>query len=193
LNELAIKQYRAAIKIDPSAWRAYWGLANCYFYQRRIEESERLIENYLTKIDPQNAMLHFVRAELLFFKGDFERVRELAARLTRAAPELSYQHVLMAKLYSAEGKSEMAQEELAKGKKIGAPRGDLAYWRAQIWALQNRRDEAIDCLTQAIQLGNENYPWFASDVMLQSVRNEPRYLSLMQDLKIRWEDYQKKL
>lgn len=191
MNEMASKYYRAAIKSDPGAWRAYWGLANCFFYQRRIDESERLVERFLTKVDPQNAVLQFVRGEILFFKGEFDHVRELAERLNNTAPELSFQHVLLSKLYAAEGKQEAATEELAKFKRFGAPRGDLAYWNAQIYGLLNKRDIAFEWLRQAIACGNENYPWFERDITLQSLRGNERYINLMRDLKARWERYQR--
>ena len=54
-------------------------------------------------------------------------------------------------------------------------------------AMEDLRDEAIEWLQRAVKLGNENYPYFAQNQKLDKLRNDPRFIALMQELKERWE------
>ena len=48
-------------------------------------------------------------------------------------------------------------------------------------------DEAIEWVRRAVQLGNENYPLFADSRKLDSLRGDPRFQDLLDELKRRWE------
>jgi len=61
--------------------------------------------------------------------------------------------------------------------------GDRAYWNAGIYALLGNRDQAITWLRRAVALGNHNYPWFQRDKNFNSLRNDPEYQRIMEDVR----------
>ncbi|MDQ3174474.1 MAG: hypothetical protein M3Q91_12335, partial [Acidobacteriota bacterium] len=52
------------------------------------------------------------------------------------------------------------------------------------YLLQGRQVEAFRWLETAIDLGNENYPWFESDSNWTEVKEDPRFVALMERIKI---------
>jgi hypothetical protein len=53
--------------------------------------------------------------------------------------------------------------------------------------MEDMADEALTWISQAIRLGNENYPLFAVSRKLDSLRGDPRFAQLMEELKQVWE------
>ena len=52
---------------------------------------------------------------------------------------------------------------------------DVAYWLASAYALEGERAEALQWLRRAIELGNENKPWFQRDKNWDSLRDDAEY------------------
>ncbi len=91
---------------------------------------------------------------------------------------------ILAMFLSAQGRHREADEQLTKKVKgAAAADHDVAYWLATAYLLQGRQVEAFRWLETAIDLGNENYPWFESDPNWTEVREDPRFVALMQRIK----------
>jgi tetratricopeptide (TPR) repeat protein len=61
---------------------------------------------------------------------------------------------------------------------------------AQVYALSNKPDEAIEWLSMAVARGFVNYPYLnENDPILTRLRNFPRYRALLRDVKQRWIDF----
>ncbi len=192
LLDRAAKSYRQALRIDPSYWRVYWGLIMTAIYQGQLEEAERRVNHFLIKIDPQHPVLRFLQGEIMFYRGDLERARDLGERLKRGAPDVPFGAMLLAKVYASQGEAARADEELQSMTHYVGVQGDYLYWRAQIAALQGRIAEALEYFQQSVQLGNENVPWFERDPTLTSLRTEARFTEMMRALRERWMAYRQK-
>ncbi|NOT63428.1 MAG: serine/threonine protein kinase, partial [Acidobacteria bacterium] len=95
---------------------------------------------------------------------------------------------LIARCLSALGQHEEAQGMITpQVKETAAADYDIAFWLASFYAMEGLNDEAIEWLRHAVKLGNENYPYFARNSKLNNLRDDPRFLDLMNDLKLRWE------
>ena len=71
---------------------------------------------------------------------------------------------ILAMFLSAQGRHREADEQLTEKVKVAAAADhDVSYWLATAYLLQGRQVEAFRWLETAIDLGNENYPWFESD------------------------------
>ena len=60
-------------------------------------------------------------------------------------------------------------------KEIAAADHDIALWLASLYSLEGMIDEGIEWVRQAVRLGNENYPLFASLRKLDALRNDERF------------------
>jgi tetratricopeptide (TPR) repeat protein len=90
------------------------------------------------------------------------------------------------------GESEKAKELLDE-KVIAFAGADGAYWLGSIYALLGQKEEAMNWLQRAIQVGYGNYPWFQADANLDSLRQEPRFQVMMDELRARWEKLQQEV
>jgi hypothetical protein len=50
---------------------------------------------------------------------------------------------------------------------------------ASAYALESEREPALKWLRRAIELGNENKPWFERDKNWDSLRNDPEYQQII--------------
>jgi serine/threonine-protein kinase len=89
---------------------------------------------------------------------------------------------------SARGEHERARSLITdRVKETAAADHDIAFWLAGFYGMEGLADEAIEWVKRAIKLGNENYPLFADSSKLNSLRADPRFILLLDDLKRRWE------
>ena len=63
----------------------------------------------------------------------------------------------------------------------------MAIWLASFYAMENLRNDAVEWVKRAINLGNENYPLFADNPRLDNLRCDLRFVDLMNELKKKWE------
>ena len=59
---------------------------------------------------------------------------------------------------------------------------------ADLHAQSGDHEAAVDAITAAANFGFANYPYLAEHaVLLTPIRGHPRYLSLLDDVRVRWE------
>jgi hypothetical protein len=93
---------------------------------------------------------------------------------------------LFAQCLSARGEHEAARAQLTdRVKEVALLDHDIPYWLAGANAMEGETEEAFNWLKRAISLGNENLPWFKIDPAWQSLRDDPRFVALMQELESR--------
>ncbi len=134
--------------------------------------------------------LHFLRnADLVAGRYDVAR-----ARYARAHPELVdsdppnvnafnlFAAIDLAYVYVQLGEQNKADELLQRGletTRTMSRLGTVGYWiaDARIYATQNRTDQAVDALSQAIDQGWRVLSWYhlRHDPNLESVRHEPKF------------------
>ena len=102
----------------------------------------------------------------------------------RNHPEIEGIRPLLAQCLSTLGDHEGARRELTERvKEAAAADHDVPYWLASAYALEGERDEAFKWLEHAINLGNENRPWFESNPAWAALRDDPRFDELMNRIK----------
>ena len=67
---------------------------------------------------------------------------------------------------------------------------DFPFICSGMFALMNETKDALAWIQHSLDRGNINYPLFARDPLLESLRGDPRFEQLMVDLKPRWEAFE---
>jgi hypothetical protein len=130
-----------------------------------------------------------VRALNNHYLGRTEEGRRI---LRSASPEDRREsdfHSVEAIFFALAGDRDSAEKSIAAEIDISAGLGHYHHAVAYIGAtraLLGQTDEAIDRITEAAEDGFPCYPWFERDPCLASVRNHPRFIELMADLRNRW-------
>lgn len=119
----SIPEFEAAMKLDPGSQAACLGLATAFWRQRQFADAQPLLQRVLTSA-PQDPEANAMLADILEHDGD----RESAVRHARIAlagnPDLFQPHVVLGRVYLAEGKPQPAIAEL---RQVAAADPDGSY------------------------------------------------------------------
>jgi eukaryotic-like serine/threonine-protein kinase len=186
--EKALKQYDRLLEINPrDLVIAAYNRARIYSYQQRYEEALAALGEG-SKLEPEHPLIISFTAVVLFNQGRVKESLAIAQEALRQHSHFDALRVLIARCLSAMGQHEEAQGMITpQVKETAAADYDIAFWLASFYAMEGLNDEAIEWLRHAVKLGNENYPYFARNAKLNNLRDDPRFLDLMNDLRLRWE------
>jgi eukaryotic-like serine/threonine-protein kinase len=152
-------------------------------YQARYDEALAELDQGAA-LEPDHPLIQTFRARALYFRGEQVKAAEILEQVLDRQPQLDGIRPIYATFLSALGFNEEAREQLTdEVRKTADTDHDVAYWLASAYAMEGERDEALKWLRRAIQLGNENRPWFERDTNWDSLRNDPEYQQIIASIK----------
>lgn len=162
---------------------ASYNRARIFTYQGRYDEALRELEE-VSSTDRDHPLIKTFGAQVLFYRGEQVKAAEMLEQVLEQQPQLDGIRPIYAQFLSALGFSDEAREQLTDEVKQTADTDhDVAYWLATAYAMESERDEALKWLRRAIELGNENKPWFERDKNWDSLREDPEYQEIIGSIK----------
>jgi len=144
-------------------------------YQGRYDEALAELDQGAA-VEADHPLIKTFRARALYYRGDVVKAAEILEQVLENQPQLDGIRPIYATFLSALGFNEEARAQLTdEVKKTADTDHDVAYWLASAYAMEGERDEALKWLRRAIELGNENRPWFETDKNWDSLREDPEY------------------
>lgn len=186
--ERALEAWDRLLKISPTdVVYAASNRARIYIYQREYDKSAAELAKGLA-FEPHHPLLRAYVGVVDYYKGQIEKARMVLEDVLARHPELHSQNLFLAYCYLARGERDRALGLIDdRVIEIAGADQDVAYRLAGVYALANMADDAIDWLERSISMGNENYPWIATNPNWESMRGDPRFTEILEDLKERWE------
>jgi len=130
-------------------------------------------------------MVRAFRAQVLSLRGDSGTACELLQEVLLNHPDMDGVRPLFAQYLSALGEHEAARAQLTERvKETALADHDVPYWLASAYAMEGEHDEAFKWLEKAINLGNENLPWFESNPVWKPLHTDPRFKELMHRVEV---------
>jgi serine/threonine protein kinase/tetratricopeptide (TPR) repeat protein len=127
-------------------------------------------------LEPDHPLIRTFRARALYYRGEPVKAAEILEQVLEQHPQLDGIRPIYATFLSALGWHDEARAQITEEViKTADTDHDVAYWLASAYALEGQRDQALKWLRRAIELGNENRPWFERDKNWDSLRNDPEY------------------
>ena len=161
--------------------------ARIYAHEHRFEEAIAELEKG-REAEPEHPLIKTFLAVALFNQGQVDWAQALIEEVLIQNPHFDGVQPLLAWCYSARGEHEKARSLINdRVKDIAAADHDIALWLASFNGMEGMVDEGVAWVQTAIRLGNENYPLYANSSKLESLRGDPRFSMLMDELKRRWE------
>lgn len=177
--EKALKSYERMLTLNPAERVIVsYNRTRIFLYQRRFADA--LLElDQGAAVEPDHPMLKIFRGVALFRLGKAAAAAELLGEVLASHPEMEGFRPYLAMCLSAMGEHEGARAQLTEGvKEIADVDQDVPYWLASAYAMEGERDEAFKWLERAINLGNENLPWFESNPVWRPLHDDPRFIEL---------------
>ncbi len=184
----ALREWDRFLSINPTeVVYASFNRTRIFIYQQDYEKAEAEIAMGLM-FEPNHPGLRSRSGVLDYYRGEIEKATMVLEDVVQKNPDIHAHNVLLAYCYLSRGERERAFGLI--GKRVIASAladQDIAYWLASLYALDAMTDEAIEWIKRAISMGNENYPWFMANPNWGPLREEPRFIEVMEELRVKWE------
>lgn len=184
--EASLAHLERALELNPDHIRARAAVGQTRLYQRRFEDALEVFAKMPADYSP--VMNGYQKAWALFELGRHEEATAVLDGYLRDYPEDSAGILasMQAVILVARGEAVEAERLIAVA--AGKNRNSLlfhhtAYSIAVAYALMDRPDEALQWLEYAARDGFPCLPLFEEDVNLQSVRDDPRFTRLLEEVK----------
>jgi serine/threonine-protein kinase len=189
LYDKAIRQYDKLLELNPSdIVIASYNRGRIYSYRHEYDKAIAEYEK-ARAVEPEHPLIKTFLALTWFNQGRIDECQQTVEEVLRQHPHFDALQVLRAWCLSRRGAHAEARALITEHvKEVAAADHDVAIWLASFYAMENMRDEAVEWVRKAINLGNENYPLFADNARLDNLRCDLRFIDLMNDLKRKWED-----
>jgi serine/threonine protein kinase/tetratricopeptide (TPR) repeat protein len=186
--ERALRSFDRMVRLNPNERVVTsYNRARIFMYQQRYEEALHELDQG-AEVEPDHPLIKTIRARVLYYRGEVDSAARILEQVLERHPKMDGIRPILATCLSAQGKHELANQQLTERVKIAAGADhDIAYWLASAYLLQGRQVLALDWLETAIRLGNENYKWFESDPNWTDLHADPRFKELMQKIKTSFE------
>jgi serine/threonine-protein kinase len=151
-------------------------------YQGRYEEALAELDAGAV-LEPDHPLIRTFRARALYYRGEPVKAAEILEDVLERQPQLDGIRPIYATFLSALGWHDEARAQITDEViKTANTDHDVAYWLASAYAMEGERDDALKWLRRAIELGNQNKPWFETDKNWDSLRNDPEYQQIVNSI-----------
>jgi TolB-like protein/Flp pilus assembly protein TadD len=184
--EEASASSRKAIELDPDDFIAYWTLGRIHFSNGELEESLDLFRRVID-IKPGFYAAYADLAQTCMGLGRTAEADVASEQLLALLPNYLLQNPddSRARMYYAitlaeRGRKEEAIREGAAALELSPGDPMMLYNCACLYARLGETGRAVDTLRQAMSGGYENFGWMKHDPDLDSLREDPGFIVLMQ-------------
>ncbi|MCW5969023.1 MAG: protein kinase [Blastocatellales bacterium] len=188
MYDKALRQYERLLELNPrDLVIAGYNRARIYNYQGCPEQAVEELEQ-LRSIEPEHPLIRVFLAISYFNLGRIDDAQSLVQEVMAQHPHFDVLEVLRAWCLSARGRHEEARALITPrvAETAGADH-DIALWLASFYAMERMNDEAIAWIERAVDLGNDNYPLFAGNPRLDNLREDARFVGILEGMRERWE------
>jgi TolB-like protein/Tfp pilus assembly protein PilF len=174
--EKGILAARRAVVLDPLNPGAHALLGSALGAARQYDEAIAVYQESLA-LEPDDPETTTGLAFAYYALGNLQRARELC----ESTQSSSYGQVFLTVIYQKLGRPADAQAMLAK---VRASGGDsFAFQYADIYAQWGNNSKALDWLETALRLRDPGLEYLKTDMLLDPLRNEPRFQAIERELK----------
>jgi tetratricopeptide (TPR) repeat protein len=161
--------------------------ARIYMYQGRMEEALAELKEG-AKVEPDHPLIRTFTAVWHLRSGDTAQAADMLKDILAKNPDMDGIRPYYAMALAALGDEAGARAQLTERvKEVAETDHDAPYWLATAYVMLGEDEAAFTWLEKAVQLGNENLPWFKTNPVWERLRDDPRFLEVMRRIEERRE------
>ncbi|HZB43965.1 MAG TPA: protein kinase [Pyrinomonadaceae bacterium] len=192
LLDEALQELEKAVTTNPSNTLARFRVGEVFLFQGKNEQALTALRNVPKETNPALVGHQIVLA--LFNLGRKEEASATIEQFLRDYPEdnRGLFTSLQAILAASAGQERVAEDKIRSAVEKGRGFGHFhhtAYHIACAYALMNKREQAIKWLEAAAEDGFPCYPLFEKDTNLNNLRQDARFVALLEKLRRQLEHY----
>ncbi len=184
----AITASQKAIELDRNNFIACWILARIYIATNKEKEAEELC----MRVIELNPDFYSVYGDLEIIYGrlgektKYENILktgiEAYKRYLLQHPDDARCHMYLATDLAQIGQKEDALKEANKALELNPDDPLMLYNACCFYAQLGEKENALKSISSAIAVGYANYEWLEKDTDLDNIRNEPRFIEMVEKL-----------
>ena len=189
LYDRALATYDRLLELDPKdVVIVAFNRARIFTHQGRFEEAVAEIDRGRAA-EPEHPLLKTFLAVALFNQGMVDDAQALLEDVLRQNPHFDGVLPLIGWCLSSRGQHEPARALVTdRVREIATADHDIALWLAELYAMEGMAEDALEWLRLAVRIGNENYPLLLRTPKLDGLRGDPRFVELLEELRLRWDE-----
>jgi TolB-like protein/Flp pilus assembly protein TadD len=168
----AERQAREAVELDPLSISTQFNLARVLFIAGKLDQADAAARK-LAELQPSSSSSHRWQVLVAFQRGD----GETALSEAQLEPDDGFRSFELALAYHVLGDRKQADAALADV--IARARDGFAYQIAQVYAVRGDADKAFEWLQISFDDHDGGTLSLSVDPLLRSLRDDPRYKSLL--------------
>ena len=159
--------------------------------QGRFSQAEEVFRHWYG-IDRDNPLAAVLFGDALARTGRTAEAKAVFEQLAQRLPEKNFGRLALFLAHALDGdKAEALRAVTPTMMEWLRWDPSLSFDMAIGYALINEKEKAIDWLETATRVGFINYPFLSEyDPLLENLRQEKRFLTLMEDVRSRWERFE---
>jgi adenylate cyclase len=184
----AIEEFETAIQLNPNLFEPLYYYARASFHQGKLQKAADLFAR-ASKVNPEDYQSQILRAHVLAGLDQVDLSNEVAKEAIsviekhlRWNPDDARAFYLGAGSLQQIGAHERAQRWIGKALAIDTTDSVVLYNVGCFYALDGQNNKALNCLESAAEHGAISGSWMEHDNDLASLREEPRFLTLLEKL-----------
>jgi TolB-like protein/Tfp pilus assembly protein PilF len=174
----AVAEMRLALELDPLSLPVNSGMGWHYYLTRQYDEAIREYRKTL-ELNENFYMAHFLLGMALELAGRYDEALAAYARAITLSGSSPAMLAAPGHAYAMLGRAADARRVLASLHALSARQFVSPYHIAVIHAALGETDQAFDWLGRACDTQSEALIWFALDPMLDSLRPDPRFATII--------------
>jgi len=185
----AEKLFFKVLELMPGHTYVLSDLTRLYIIQKKFDRADSLLRSLL-KNNPDNARALYCLGEMNLFAGNLNESRkyfQMTVNITtlQYGPAVEYAYFLWkaGKEKEASEIFSLLIEENELEIKDGMENHNYPYELARIYSIKGNTDKAIENLKHAVSYGWKYYLYTKADPLLENIRNDSRFILLMNEIK----------
>jgi len=176
----ALRSLERMLRLNPNERVVVsYNRARVFMYQGRYADALLELQQGAA-VEPDHPLIRTFTAVWHYRQGEPEKAVAILEGVLQSHPEMDGIRPHLAIALSMLGRHEEARAQLTdRVKQLADADHDAPYWLASAYALEGMRDEAFEWLERAIDIGNENLPWFEANPVWAGLRADERFRALM--------------
>jgi adenylate cyclase len=186
--EEAEREFETAIRLDPTLYEAYYFYGRAALMHGKLEKSAQMFEG-ATAVRPDDYQAPLLVTQVYRSLGReaevrsaFERGVRLVRKHVKLNPDDARALVLGAHALMESGETKLATDWAKRALEQSPDDRAVLYNLACFYSLSGEKETAIDCLEKSAAVGRVTREWIEHDSDLDPIREEPRYLALLEKI-----------
>jgi len=190
LTDLAENAFRRARDLNPGSPRLAWMHGRMLLYQGRTKEAIEEVRQALQRTPDQYKLLSML-GFFLYYDGQIDEAEQAVKRAFQVwgAAGDDAPLIVAGYVYGSRGERDKIDSAFLNRRPAQIFDGDDAEWTGGIHALLGDKPKALAFLKRAVELGDDNYPWFQVDKNFNNLRGDPEFERLMREVEGHWKQY----